>query len=181
MWGALGAAENAVDLQPKNSSNHVLRGNALQVLMRLEDSKRAYQKALSLGETEGAKEGLQLTETVLAAVAKDGEVKAKVEMYKGLHASGRQMEALEFGRELGDFWKDQKKDLSVIPNLLKQLESKLLPVPGASVLMSSTEFTIGEWELYLRAEGLPGFPRFGATETIRSMRAGLKRSSFASG
>ncbi len=39
--GALEAAENAVDLAPGNASNHVVRGNALQVLMRLEDVKNA--------------------------------------------------------------------------------------------------------------------------------------------
>ena len=37
--------------------------------------------------------------------------------------------------------------------MLKRLEAKLLPVPGAEVLMSKTEFTVGEWKLYLRAEG----------------------------
>jgi formylglycine-generating enzyme required for sulfatase activity len=35
------------------------------------------------------------------------------------------------------------------------LEAKLLPVPGTEVLLSKTEFTVGEWKLYLRAEGLP--------------------------
>ncbi len=38
--GALEAAENAVDLEPGNASNQVARGNALQVLMRLDDAKK---------------------------------------------------------------------------------------------------------------------------------------------
>ena len=42
--GALEAAENAVDLEPANASNQVVRGNALQVLMRLEDAKKAYAR-----------------------------------------------------------------------------------------------------------------------------------------
>jgi formylglycine-generating enzyme required for sulfatase activity len=92
---------------------------------------------------------------VLAAVAKDGEAKAKLALYEGLNTSGRQMEALTFGKELGDFWKERKKDLSVIPELVKRLEVKLLPVPGTEALLSRTEFTVGEWKLYLKAEGLP--------------------------
>ena len=31
----------------------------------------------------------------------------------------------------------------------------MLPVPGTTILLSKTEFTVGEWKLYLRAEGLP--------------------------
>jgi formylglycine-generating enzyme required for sulfatase activity len=41
----------------------------------------------------------------------------------------------------------------VIPELVKRLEAKLLPVPGTQVRMSKTEFTVGEWKLFLRAEG----------------------------
>ena len=65
------------------------------------------------------------------------------------------MEALAVGKGLGDFWKQQRKDVSVIPELVKRLEAKLLPVPGTEVLLSKTEFTVGEWKLYLKAEGLP--------------------------
>jgi tRNA A-37 threonylcarbamoyl transferase component Bud32/tetratricopeptide (TPR) repeat protein len=153
--GALEAAENAVDLDRSTALNHVVRGNALQVLMRLEEAKKVYLRALAMGGAEGAQEGVQLTEAVLAAVAKDGEAKAKVALYEGLSASGRQMEALAFGKGLDDFWKQQRKDVSVIPELVKRLEAKLLPVPGMEVLLSRTEFTVGEWKLYLKAEGLP--------------------------
>jgi serine/threonine protein kinase len=153
--GALEAAENAVDLEPANGSNHMVRGNALQVLMRLEEAKKAYERALATGGAEGAQEGLQLTEAVLAAVVKDGEANAKAALYEGLSASGRQMEALAFGKGMGNFWKERKQDLSVIPELVKRLEGKLLPVPGTEVLLSRTEFTVGEWKLYLKAEGLP--------------------------
>jgi serine/threonine protein kinase len=163
--GALEAAENAVDLEPGNASNHVVRGNALQVLMRWEDAKKAYERALAMGGAEGAQDGLQLTEAVLAVVAKDGEAKAKLALYEGLSASGRQMEALALGKGLGDFWKERKQDLSVIPELVKRLEAKLLPVPGTEVLLSKTEFTVGEWKLYARAEG---FPEWGQPGTWKS-------------
>jgi tetratricopeptide (TPR) repeat protein len=153
--GALEAADNAVDLEPGNASNHVVRGNVLQVLMRLEDAKKAYERALALGGAEGAKESMQLTEAVLAVVAKEGEAKAKLALYEGLNTSGRQMEALAFGKGLGDFWKERKKDVSVIPDLVERLEAKLLPVPGTEALLSRTEFTVGEWKLYLKAEALP--------------------------
>jgi hypothetical protein len=62
---------------------------------------------------------------------------------------------LAFGKELGDFWKEKRKDVSVIPELIKRLEAKMLSVPGTEILMSKTEFTVGEWKLYLRAEGYP--------------------------
>jgi serine/threonine protein kinase/formylglycine-generating enzyme required for sulfatase activity len=155
--GALEAADNAVDLEPRNASYHVVRGNALQVLMRLEAAQKAFLRAVELGGAEGAIEGQRLTEEVLAAVAKNGEEKAKLVLYEGLSVSGRQYEAMEFGKELGDFWKARKQDLSGVPELVRRLESKLLPVPGTELLMSSTEMTIGEWKLYLKAEGLPNW------------------------
>jgi hypothetical protein len=39
--------------------------------------------------------------------------------------------------------------------LVRRLESKLLPVPETDVLMCQTELTVGEWKLYLKANGLP--------------------------
>jgi formylglycine-generating enzyme required for sulfatase activity len=155
--GALEAADNAVDLEPRNASYHVVRGNALQVLMRLEAAQKAFLRAVELGGAEGAIDGQRLTEEVLAAIAKNGEAKAKLVLYEGLSVAGRQYEAMEFGKELGDFWRARKQDLSVVPELIRRLEAKLLPVPGTELLMSSTEMTIGEWRLYLRAEGLPNW------------------------
>jgi hypothetical protein len=57
--------------------------------------------------------------------------------------------------EMGEFWKDRKRDLSVIPKLVRCLDMKMLPLPGTKILLSKTEFTVGEWKLYLKAEGLP--------------------------
>jgi formylglycine-generating enzyme required for sulfatase activity len=53
----------------------------------------------------------------------------------------------------------KRRDLSVIGELVRRLEAKMLPVPGTNVLMSRTEFTVGEWELYLRAEGHDAWSR----------------------
>ena len=47
------------------------------------------------------------------------------------------------------------KVLSVLPELVKRLEEKLLPVPGTGISLSRTELTVGEWKLYSKAEGLP--------------------------
>jgi tetratricopeptide (TPR) repeat protein len=153
--GALEAADNAVDLDASVAEHHVVRGNALQVLMRLEEAKRAYGRALEMGKDERAVSGLKLTEEVIAKVAKEGEAKGKLALYEGLNRDGRQMEALAFGKEVGDFWKEKRKDVSVIPELIRRLEAKTLPVPGTEILLSKTEFTVGEWKLYLRAEGYP--------------------------
>jgi len=40
-------------------------------------------------------------------------------------------------------------------------------VPGTQVLMSKTEFTVGEWKLYLLAEGLPGWTQPSSSWTQR--------------
>jgi len=115
----------------------------------------AYQAAMSHGESDKAQANLSLTESLLAQAKKEGDAKAKGALFEALNSQGRQYEAMAFGKELGDFWKDRKKDPSALPELVKRLEAKLLPVPGTEVLMSKTEFTVGEWKLYLKAEGLP--------------------------
>jgi formylglycine-generating enzyme required for sulfatase activity len=84
-----------------------------------------------------------------------GDIKAKARLFEELNAQGRQYEAMALSSALGDFWKDRKKDFSVIPELVRRLEAKMLPVPGTKILLSRTEFTVGEWKLYLKAEGLP--------------------------
>jgi hypothetical protein len=152
---ALKAATFAVKLEYQSGEYHALRGNALQVLVRWPEALEAYQTAVRLGSKERAQENLALTQELLARSGSEGEAKAKVVLFEALNAQGRQYEAMAYGRGLGDFWKDRKKDLGAIPKLVKQLESKMLPVPGANILLSKTEFTVGEWKLYLKAEGLP--------------------------
>jgi serine/threonine protein kinase/formylglycine-generating enzyme required for sulfatase activity len=151
---ALRAATFAVELEPQNGEYRALRGNALQVLVRWPEALEEYRVALRQGEKETAKENLALTKELILIARSEGKAKAKVALFEWLNAKGRQYEAMEFGKELGDFWKERKKDLSALPELVKQLEAKLLPVPGTDVLLSKTEFTVGEWKLYLRAEGL---------------------------
>ncbi len=152
---ALRAATFAVSLEPQNGGYHALRGNVLQVLVRWPEAVEEYRKAVRLGANEGAEENLVLTEDLVQRARKEGLAKAKVALYEALPAQGRQAEAMEFGRGLGDFWREKKKDLSVLPELVKRLEQKLLPVPGTGILLSRTELTVGEWKLYLKAEGLP--------------------------
>ncbi len=152
---ALKSIDFALDLEPANSEFHALRGNVLQVLVRWPEAVSEYAAALRCGDSERAKENLPLTESLLAQARKDGEAKAKGALFEELNRQGRQYEAMAFGKQLGDFWKERKKDAGALPELVKRLEGELLPVPGTGVLMSKTEFTVGEWKLYLRSEGLP--------------------------
>jgi tetratricopeptide (TPR) repeat protein len=152
---ALKAATFAVKLEPSNREYHALRGNALQVLVRWPEALDEYKRSLELGDIEEAKVNLKLTEELMGLASKEGEAKAKAALFEALNAQGRQYEAMALSSTLGDFWKDRKKDLSVIPELVRRLEAKMLPVPGTKILLSKTEFTVGEWKLYLKAEGLP--------------------------
>jgi formylglycine-generating enzyme required for sulfatase activity len=154
---ALKAATFAAKLESENGEYHALRGNALQLLVRWSEALDAYQAAVRLGVHEKAQANLALTEELIARAKREGEAKAKVALLEALNSQGRQYEAMEFGKGLGDFWQEQRKDLGALPELVKCLEARLLPVPGTQVLMSKTELTVGEWKLYLRAEGLPAW------------------------
>lgn len=50
--------------------------------------------------------------------------------------------------------KNRPQDKAALQELVQIMEGKLAPVPGTQVMMSRTEFTVGEWKLYLRARGL---------------------------
>jgi tetratricopeptide (TPR) repeat protein len=153
---ALEAASNAVDLQPEVAEYHRIRGNVLQVMVRWPEAVKEYRLAK---EDEQAQKNLKLTEELIQQTEKDtNDTKAKGRLFEELNAQGRQYEAMVLSKSLGDFWKNWKegrKDPSVIPDLVGRLEAKLLPVPGTNSLMSKTEFTVGEWKLYIRAEGYP--------------------------
>ena len=150
---ALEAASNAVDLQPEVAEYHRIRGNVLQVMARWPEALKEYR--LARGD-EPAEKNLKLTEELIHQTEKEaGDAKAKERLFKELNAQGRQYEAMALASALGDFGKNRKKDLSAMPELVRCLEAKLLPLPGTNILLSKTEFTVGEWKLYLRAEGLP--------------------------
>ncbi|MEI6712953.1 MAG: SUMF1/EgtB/PvdO family nonheme iron enzyme [Verrucomicrobiota bacterium] len=148
----LKAATYAVQLDEENPVYHRIRGNALQVSMQWPEAVAEYKKA---GQDELSLSSLELTENLIAKSSSDGEAKAKIALFEALTEEGRQGEAMAFGASLGAFWKDRKKDPAALAELVKQLESKLLPVPGTSIMMCKTEMTVGEWKLFLRAEGLP--------------------------
>ena len=152
---ALKSVEFAINLEPKNSAFHELRGNALQVLMRWSDAVEAYEHSVSLGAGDGASKSLERTKVLIKKATSVGEAQAKADLFAALNSEGRQYEALAFAKGLGEFWEDRKKDKSVVADLVKSLESKLLPVPGTGISMSKTELTVGEWKLYLKAEGYP--------------------------
>ena len=152
---ALKSIDFAVDLDPGNAGYHALRGNVLQVLVRWPDAIESYRAALSFGGNDRARENLELTEALVALLKKETQEKANGVLFEALNKQGRQSEALAFGKELGDFWQDRKRDASAVRELVKRLDAKLLPVPGTDVLMCSTEMTVGEWKLYLKAEALP--------------------------
>jgi formylglycine-generating enzyme required for sulfatase activity len=154
---ALKSAMHAVDLQSTVAAYHRLKGNALQSLVRWSEAAQAYREAIRLGDDDVAAENLALTEELVALAQREGQLKAKVRLFEALRMQGRQNEALALGREMTEFWRNRKKDPTALGELVSQLESKLIPVPGTRVRMSKTECTVAEWKLYLAAEALPSW------------------------
>jgi formylglycine-generating enzyme required for sulfatase activity len=128
-----------------------------------------------------------LTERLVVKRKGKREDEAREELFSALRDGGRQMESVGYAKVLGEeFWKRRgekiadgaknqakrmKKDPSVIGELVRQLEAKMLPVPGTDILLSKTEFTVGEWKLYLRAEGLgEGYPEWQQPEPKEFMQ-----------
>jgi formylglycine-generating enzyme required for sulfatase activity len=163
---ALRIASYAVQLQPENRAFRMARADVLQLMGSWEEALREYARCT--GEP-GVELALQLMQELLAMPEKE---KAQAKLYEALLKSGRQGESVAYAKALGEgFWKKHgeallegakqekeairlsKRDPSVIGELVKRLEEKLLPVPGTEVLMSKTELTVGEWKLYRRAEG----------------------------
>ena len=170
---ALKTVSYAVELQPERGEFRRTKGNVLQLLGRWEEAIKEYGQC---GGDTGIEESMLLTKELLLVRERDGQEKANAKLYESLLKAGRQSESIAYARSLGaDFWKrygealslqvkaegakvdlarrQQRMDPSVIGELVKRLEAKLLPVPGTGMLMSKTEMTVGEWNLYLRAEG----------------------------
>jgi len=154
---ALKSIQFAIDLDPKKGEYLELRGNVLQVLLRWPEAVESYRDALGFGENPQVRKNLTRTEELISQSQKEGEAKAKNRLCNELNLQNRQSESLVLAKDMKDFWKESKKDPAATLELTKRLEAKLLPVPGTDVLMSKTEFTVGEWKLYLQAEGLPSW------------------------
>jgi len=170
---ALRTVSYAVELQPERGEFRRTKGNVLQLMGRWEEAIKEYGQCA--GEA-GVEESVRLTKELVVMREKEGQEKANAKLYELLLKAGRQSESIAYARSLGaEFWKRYgealslqaktegaqvdlarrlpRMDPSVIGELVKRLDAKLLPVPGTEVLMSKTEFTVGEWKLYLRAEG----------------------------
>ena len=150
--GALKSATSAVNLEPENREYHRIRGNVFQLMVRWPEAVREYR--LARGD-EQADKNFKLTEELIRQAERAGDAYAKGLLFEELNRQGRQYEAMTLSSELGEFWKERERNVSLIPELVRRLEAKLLPLPGTKVMMCKTEFTVGEWKLYLRAEGLP--------------------------
>jgi serine/threonine protein kinase len=156
---ALESATYAVELAPQNAAYHRLRGDALQVLFRLPEAVAAYRTSSGLAPEERVSENLRLTEELIALAQQGSEAQAQTRLYEALKLQKRRGEAMAFGKLLSGVLLGQKKDPAALAELVKRLEERLLPVPGTSILLSSTELSVGDWKLYLAAEGLPNWER----------------------
>jgi serine/threonine protein kinase/formylglycine-generating enzyme required for sulfatase activity len=156
---ALESATYAVELDPQEPTYHRLRADALQVLFLLPEALAAYRRSAALSAEERVFENLRLTEELVAVVQQGSEAEAQTRLYEALKQQKRRGEAMAFGKLLRGALPGQKKDPAALAELVKRLEEKLLPVPGTSVLLASTELTVAEWKLYLAAEGLPNWEK----------------------
>jgi tetratricopeptide (TPR) repeat protein len=163
------SVQSALSLNDSLGSSYVTLGKVLQVRERWDDAVSAFEKAAGLGENTRGE--LKFTQGLVTKRKAKKEDEARGDLFQALRDGGRQMESVGYAKVLGEkFWKkngelasekarkqalDMRKDPSVIGELIKRLEAKMLPVPGTEILLSKTEFTVGEWKLYVRAEGLP--------------------------
>jgi tetratricopeptide (TPR) repeat protein len=173
------SARGAVRLDGTRWEGYVVLGKVLQVREKWEEAIGVFENAGTLGAETG--ELVKLTQRLVAKRKAKKEDEARGELFQALRDGGRQMESVGYAKVLGEeFWRkyslsisdtaregaldlersrdlerSAKKDLSVVDDLIKRIESKMLPVPGADILLSKTELTVGEWRLYLRAEGYP--------------------------
>jgi tetratricopeptide (TPR) repeat protein len=179
------SARSALRLDGERGESYVVLGKVLQVREKWEEAVEAFGRAKGYGAEAG--ELKDLTERLVVKRKGRREDEAREELFGALRDGGRQMESVGYAKVLGEeFWKRRgekiadgaknqakrmKKDPSVIGELVRQLEAKMLPVPGTDILLSKTEFTVGEWKLYLRAEGLgEGCPEWKQPEAKEFMQ-----------
>jgi formylglycine-generating enzyme required for sulfatase activity/tRNA A-37 threonylcarbamoyl transferase component Bud32 len=170
------SARSALRLDGERGESYVVLGKVLQVTEKWEAAVEAFGRAKGYGAEAG--ELKDLTERLVVKRKAKREDEAREELFGALRDGGRQMESVGYAKVLGEeFWKRRgekiadgakqqafamseaermkRKDPSVIGELVRRLEAKMLPVPGTQILLSKTEFTVGEWKLYLKAEGYP--------------------------
>jgi tetratricopeptide (TPR) repeat protein len=168
--------QSALSLNDSLGPSYVTLGKVMQVRERWDDAVSAFERAAALGED--TRREVKLTQGLVAKRKARKEDEARGELFRALRDGGRQMESVGYAKVLGEeFWRQHgeklsekaqkqaadmaeaermaRRDPSVIGELIKRLEAKMLPVPGTEILLSKTEFTVGEWKLYLRAEGYP--------------------------
>ncbi len=150
----LSRASYAVELDSGIAASHVILGNAFRLSDRWEEAAQAYQRALQMGFSEVARDNLSLAEQLNALSKSSGIKAARAKLHETLLAQGREYEAAEYSR-ISTLQPVSQRDPEAGRRLVKQLEAGMLPVPGTGVLMQKTEFTVGEWKLYLAAQGLP--------------------------
>lgn len=156
---ALRTATFAEQLDPKNKEPKMLRGYALQLLLDWDGALKSFREALKLGGAGECKRNIEITEQVLKMLEEGQKQAAVVSLFEWLVSNGRVRETVTLAPHLGDYWKakaaERKKDPRAIKILAELLDQKMLAVPGTKILLSKTEFTRAEWQLYMRAEGLP--------------------------
>jgi hypothetical protein len=151
---AMDAIDSAVSLRPESSAFHRIRGNVLQVQMRLSEAVREYR--LAIGD-EKAVQNLTETLKLIDVIGSIGSEKATARLVEILNAQGRNYEAVVVSSRLEKYWDTQGKqikDLTVLPHLLSVLNEGLLKVPDTNIVLGKTQMTVGVWKDYLRAEGL---------------------------
>jgi formylglycine-generating enzyme required for sulfatase activity len=170
------SARSALRLDGERGESYVVLGRVLQVREKWEEAVEVLGRAKGYGAEAG--ELKDFTERLVVKRKGKREDEAREELFGALRDGGRQMESVGYAKVLGEeFWmrrgekiaegakqhafamseaeRMKRRDLSVIGELVRRLEAKMLPVPGTEILLSKTEFTVGEWKLYLRAEGYP--------------------------
>ncbi len=152
----LSRAFYAVELDAGITGSHVILGDAFQVSDRWGEAVPAYRRALQAGFSEVARQNLKLTEELIELSKTSGIKAAREKLHASLVSQGRDYEAVEYSR-ISALQPVSEKNPEPGRRLVKQLETEMLEVPGTGVLMQRKEFTVGEWKLYLAAQGLPAW------------------------
>jgi YD repeat-containing protein len=152
----LSRASYAVELDAGIVVSHVILGDAFQLSDRWEEAALAYQRALRVGFSQAAKDNLRLVEELIALSKTSGLKAARENLRASLESQGRDYEAVEYSR-VSTLQPVSEGNPEAGRRLVQQLEAEMLDVPGTGVLMQKTEFTVGEWKLYLAAQGLPSW------------------------